>query len=456
MSTELEDVTRSNHSKSRFCSLHVTIHSAVLNRMQKTLELQRKVVLESSAEYWYEQGKEANKIEVWDKATFDLRQCITIDATHWQGILQLTSAQAYIGNTEGTVMGLLLWTFEEYFTDWLLFNSELSTAQWDKIKFELESHKSPNKDPFKVQLALALIQWLRFGTVSSRQVLQEMAMIYSSQVRLSATWHRLAGTLWHYEKEYNNAILEYSKAIALAPQKPFAYYERGLTKRNLDDQTGALADFNMAIELGPENATVYLQRGMTKSKLNDTAGAVADYTQSIIINPKSGVLAHLLCGNAKMELQDYGGALAAYNVLIELFPDYRTAYFNRGVLKRQMQDYSGAITDFDQAIALEPLEAKAYYSRGLAKRSLQNHEGALADYDHAISLDTQYVDAYITRANARREKKDFMGALADYEQAAQFAPTSASTYVCRGEIKQLLGDARGAELDWRIADRLFD
>ncbi|MDX2214765.1 MAG: tetratricopeptide repeat protein [Oculatellaceae cyanobacterium bins.114] len=50
------------------------------------------------------------------------------------------------------------------------------------------------------------------------------------------------------------AIADYTRAIAINPQDVYAYYNRGLVYRDLQQYREALADLNRAIELGLEEA----------------------------------------------------------------------------------------------------------------------------------------------------------------------------------------------------------
>ena len=47
------------------------------------------------------------------------------------------------------------------------------------------------------------------------------------------------------------------------------YYYKGISKANLKDYTGAIADYTKAIALNPENPDAYNNRGNSKAKLQD-------------------------------------------------------------------------------------------------------------------------------------------------------------------------------------------
>ncbi|WP_413681141.1 tetratricopeptide repeat-containing serine protease family protein [Prochlorococcus sp. MIT 1342] len=155
-------------------------------------------------------------------------------------------------------------------------------------------------------------------------------------------------------KDYQGAIADLGKAIAINPQYSIAYNNRGIAKRKSKDYKGAIADYTKAIELDPQRAAAYNNRGIAKRKSKDYKGAIADYSKAIAINPKHAI-----------------------------------AYNNRGVAKRKLKDYQGAIADYDKAIDVNPKYSRSYNNRGNAKYDLNNKRGACSDYKKAVSLGNQ-------------------------------------------------------------------
>jgi len=67
-----------------------------------------------------------------------------------------------------------------------------------------------------------------------------------------------------------------------------AFYNRALAYENLDKFNEAIADFTHAIALDPENAEAYLYRGIDKTRIGDQAGGDADIETAKRINPNIG------------------------------------------------------------------------------------------------------------------------------------------------------------------------
>ena len=82
---------------------------------------------------------------------------------------------------------------------------------------------------------------------------------------------------------------------------------------------------------------------------------------------------------------------------VNSFSQTATEFYNRGVNKFKLEDYLGAIADFNIGIELNPKDEMTYYNRGNSKSKLGDHRGAITDYNIAIDLNPKYASAYLNR-----------------------------------------------------------
>jgi tetratricopeptide (TPR) repeat protein len=139
----------------------------------------------------------------------------------------------------------------------------------------------------------------------------------------------------------------------------------------------------------------------------------------------------LKAAQQKYDRQDYRGALADLNRVIQLNPKLPHAYSYRGFLKAsQLHDIRGGLTDLNYAIQLNPNFAGAYRDRGgLKAELLRDIQGGLADYNRAIQLDPAYALAYGERGKLKYNLlTDKSGGISDMQQAARL-------YQKRGDTK---------------------
>ncbi len=88
-------------------------------------------------------------------------------------------------------------------------------------------------------------------------------------------------------EKYQEAILDFDKAIQLAPKDEKSYEERAETNFALGKYKEAIADFDKAIELDPEYAGAYRQRAKAKEKLGLKAESAADEAKADEIYKKN-------------------------------------------------------------------------------------------------------------------------------------------------------------------------
>lgn len=185
--------------------------------------------------------------------------------------------------------------------------------------------------------------------------------------------------------DFENAIVNFNKAIALNPEDSYFYTNRGFAFAELGDLASALADFNKAIELNPEDYIAYNNRGHVYYSTRDYDRAIADYTKAIYINPDNA-LSYNNRGLAYRDKGDYGNAISDFTSVIRIYPNASEAYFDRAYVYMLINDFNGAIPNYDRIIRLEPNNALAYYFRGIAYEGLGQINNAEKDFEKALEL----------------------------------------------------------------------
>lgn len=91
----------------------------------------------------------------------------------------------------------------------------------------------------------------------------------------------------HYrERNFEEAIALYDRALQLDPNLARAYAARGGAHFALENYEEAIADHTQAIAIEPELAASYGGRGLARLELGDEAGAITDFTQAIEVDPE--------------------------------------------------------------------------------------------------------------------------------------------------------------------------
>jgi tetratricopeptide (TPR) repeat protein len=106
---------------------------------------------------------------------------------------------------------------------------------------------------------------------------------------------------------YDEAAVEFTKAIVSNPGNAVAYYNRGLAYHKNHKPAEALSDYTRAIELDPANAEIYYNRGIIRYSNGNLLDAVSDWNKAIEISPRQSAI-YQKRASAYFRMQDYGKA----------------------------------------------------------------------------------------------------------------------------------------------------
>ncbi len=81
-------------------------------------------------------------------------------------------------------------------------------------------------------------------------------------------------------RESKGGISEIDKLNVIDPKYAFAYFNRGLARKEIDDYEGAIADYSTAIQINPGFAEAYYSRAAAKYKISDEKGACSDWMKA--------------------------------------------------------------------------------------------------------------------------------------------------------------------------------
>ncbi len=174
--------------------------------------------------------------------------------------------------------------------------------------------------------------------------------------------HYDQGKTYSVKKDYDRAIAQFTKAIALDPTFVEAYRRRGDIYEDKKDYDLAIADYTKAIELDPKHVRTYGDRGISYNYKGEKDRAIADFTKAIALDPKEH-MHYLIRGQLYLDKEDYDSAIADYTKLIELDRESgekdATSYNIRAEVYEKAGRIERAIADYRKALEIEPLNQNA-------------------------------------------------------------------------------------------------
>ncbi len=208
---------------------------------------------------------------------------------------------------------------------------------------------------------------------------------FQSMTVQSAAFPRVAVGLKTYEGSVIHGLVDRFENPVLTENDTHAYFNRALTRYELDDKQGAIADYSQVIQINPDHDTAYNNCGLVRYELGNKEGAVADLNRAILINPCNSI-AFCNRGIIRAELGNPMGAIEDYSYAIHANASCAPAYFQRGLARSQMGNKMGAVEDFTDVISLNDQDASAYFYRGMARTKLGDRIGAIRDLKESAKL----------------------------------------------------------------------
>jgi tetratricopeptide (TPR) repeat protein len=185
------------------------------------------------------------------------------------------------------------------------------------------------------------------------------------------------GVAYWRKGDYDQAIVNYNKAIEIDPQFARAYMRRGAAYAGKGDYDPSFADSSKAIEIDPKNFKAYSNRSLVQARRGNYDQAVADASKAIEIDPKYpnpyGVRGYAYEGKGNYDL-----AIADYAKFIEIEPKNFGVARAMGLLRFVKGDFETASADLLHALGLKD-DLHAMLFRYLARAHSGEGEAAKAE-----------------------------------------------------------------------------
>jgi tetratricopeptide (TPR) repeat protein len=194
--------------------------------------------------------------------------------------------------------------------------------------------------------------WYLLGKVHMK--LSEQALAHLNEIDPDSVWvHQISGEIMESMKNYDGALLEYRRAVEMAPRQPGVHYLLGNAYWALASWSDAVNELKAELAIDPENCA-----------------------------------AHWKIGNAMLEQRlDPTQALASIDKALELCPKLVQAKVDRGRALIRMERNSEAITDLRSAEKISPEEPTIHFLLGQALRSLGRTADAKVEMDIFTKLE---------------------------------------------------------------------
>jgi lipoprotein NlpI len=186
-------------------------------------------------------------------------------------------------------------------------------------------------------------------------------MVACNQSSRDASALTSAGVSHLQQGEYDQAIRDFDRAIALQPGLVVAWRNRGQAHKAKGDYDRALADYEQAIVFAPSDARLYNERGVAYAGMSDFTNAIADFNRAIALKP-----------------------------------DQEAAIKNRGRINFVLGNFAQAAADLQRGLSLDSADADAALWLHVARLRLAQDDAS--DFAaHAAATDSSRWPAPVLR-----------------------------------------------------------
>lgn len=290
----------------------------------------------------------------------------------------------------------------------------------------------------------------KIGDINSKEEKYELAREYYGKLvkqeisspKIGAKGHVGIADIYLENQQYDDAVLEYTKAINLDPSNYDNYFYRGGIYREKGDYNSALIDFSKAIESDSTDVDFLTQRAYLYYEfLNDKTNALNDIKRIIKIQQNS-VTSYSDIAVVIEGLQKIGGiqeALKFCDIGIEANLDNQKCasnyYLGKGYCLQVNQDYNAALINYSKAISLNENDPFFYLLRGeLQLEYLNNIDQAIKDFKKSINLKPNIDDALYDLAYAYAKKENYTKSREYIEQTLKINSKHSLAINLLGEI----------------------
>tara|TARA_B100000900_G_scaffold376875_1_gene359892 strand:- start:4048 stop:5553 length:1506 start_codon:yes stop_codon:yes gene_type:complete len=169
----------------------------------------------------------------------------------------------------------------------------------------------------------------------------------------------LNGFISYYQKNFDEAIKHWQKAIKINPNYIEAYNGCGNAYKNLKQLEKAVECFNKAIQIEPRYLEAYINLGNVLIKLEKFEEAIINFDK---VNKFKSISAEAFQGKAYslMKLKKYDEAIFNFNQSIKMKPNDANTYYNLGATYESLEKWQDAADNFSKAMEIDSNHNKAF------------------------------------------------------------------------------------------------
>uniref|UniRef100_V5GU54 Stress-induced-phosphoprotein 1 n=2 Tax=Anoplophora glabripennis TaxID=217634 RepID=V5GU54_ANOGL len=250
------------------------------------------------------------------------------------------------------------------------------------------------------------------------------------------------GNTFYKKKDFNNAIVHYTKAIEHDPTDITYYNNLAAVYFEQKEYDKCIKECEKAIEIGRENradfkliAKSFMRIGNAYKKMKDYKNAKVYYEKSMSEHRTPEIKTQL--SEVEKVIKEEEKKAYINPEVAEKEKEIGNEYFKKG-------DYANAVKHYTEAIKRNPDDAKLYSNRAACYTKLAAFDLGLKDCDKCVELDPKFIKGWIRKGHILQGMQQSSKAITAFQKAMEIDPNNAEALqgyrACTIESANLDGD----------------
>lgn len=289
----------------------------------------------------------------------------------------------------------------------------------------------------------------RLGQYEESVKSYETALKFAPQ--FTPIWMNLG--IAHYRAgQFARAVPALEKFLAAQPDHAQAHQLLGICLVEIGKEAEALPHLEPAVNTGSNDVMVLFSLGNAYVRLHHTQLEIV--LQKLSAQPQGIALAHLLRGQAHLEMFSFEAAVAELEAAAKLNAELPRLQYSLGLGYLKLGRYDAAVTCFDRELQKYPNDFGLLYFKAFAQEARGDLQPARANAEAALKSEAESVEARALLAKILLKLSDAAAALPHAEFVMQKEPNDASKHYLLAKIYQRLQRKDDAAREFAEAEKL--
>ncbi len=183
---------------------------------------------------------------------------------------------------------------------------------------------------------------------------------------------------------YSEALVSVNKALLLKDNAENNYYH-GVVSDSMKNYNQAELDYEKAIAKERKFIQAYLSLASLRLHLNKLNKAIDHCNAVLNLDPKNKD-AFLIRSRVYVKMLEYPKAIDDISKVVFNSPDDPAVYIIRGTYYQEFTQFQNSLNDFTKAIMLDPKNSEAIYKRAYSYEQIGDFKAAIKDYSTLAGL----------------------------------------------------------------------